>query len=143
MLDLRQADQAVTLRVRVQPRASRDALQGERAGALVVRLQAPPVEGAANVALQRLLARALGVAPPRVELLRGATGRDKLVRLHGLTVAAVRLALDESPEVRGSEGRKLPASTPRPNLLRALPDDGVGVRGSGARQPAASTRRAH
>jgi uncharacterized protein len=53
----------VTLRVRVQPRASRDALAGEREGALVVRLTAPPVEGAANEALARFLGRTLGVAP--------------------------------------------------------------------------------
>ncbi len=94
MLELREADASVTLRVRVQPRASREALCGERDGALVVRLQAAPVEGAANAALQRLLARTLGLAPSRVELLRGATGRDKLVRLHGVDVATARERLE-------------------------------------------------
>ena len=47
-LDLRDTGDGVTLRVRVKPRASRDAIGGEREGALVVRLSAPPVEGAAN-----------------------------------------------------------------------------------------------
>ena len=54
-LDIRATDAGLTLRVRVQPRASRDALSGEREGALVVRLTAPPVEGAANEALARFL----------------------------------------------------------------------------------------
>lgn len=70
--------------VRVQPRASRDELAGERAGALLVRLSAPPLEGAANSALIRLLARALGVPPSAVEILRGESRRDKLVRVRGV-----------------------------------------------------------
>ena len=45
MLDIRDGDDGATLRVRVQPRAARDELAGERAGALVVRLTAAPVEG--------------------------------------------------------------------------------------------------
>ena len=52
---MREAAGAVTVRVRVQPRASRDALGGLRAGSLVVRLTAPPVEGEANAALARFL----------------------------------------------------------------------------------------
>lgn len=70
--------------VRVQPRASKDELAGERAGALLVRLTAPPLEGAANSALVRLLARALGVPPSAVEILRGESGRNKLVRVRGV-----------------------------------------------------------
>jgi hypothetical protein len=80
----------VTLRVRVQPRASREGLAGERGGALVVRLTAPPVEGAANQALLRLLARQLDVAPSALRLLTGATGRTKLVAISGLGESAVR-----------------------------------------------------
>jgi uncharacterized protein (TIGR00251 family) len=92
-LDLRDTPQGVTLRVRVQPRSSRDALGGERQGALVVRLTAPPVEGRANQALARLLAGALGVPPSAVRLLRGGTGRDKLVAVAGLDVATARARL--------------------------------------------------
>ena len=83
----------MTLKVRVHPRSAADALGGVRDGALVVRLIAPPVEGKANAALTRFLARALGVAPTAVEVLRGTRGRDKLVRVVGLTSAAVRSAL--------------------------------------------------
>jgi len=63
---------------------------GERAGGLVVRLTAPPVEGAANVALARVLARRLRVAPSSVSLARGASGRDKLLLISGLSAADVR-----------------------------------------------------
>ena len=89
-LDLRDADGGVTLRVRVQPRASRDGLSGERDGALVVRLTAPPVEGAANEALSRFLGKALGVAPSAVRVVSGATGRNKVVSVSGLDAAAAR-----------------------------------------------------
>jgi uncharacterized protein (TIGR00251 family) len=74
-----------TVKVRLQPRAARDEIVGERAGALVVRLTAPPVEGRANEALCRLIARRLGVARSRVTLLRGARSRDKLVQVEGLS----------------------------------------------------------
>lgn len=80
--------------VRVQPRASRDELAGERAGALLVRLKAPPVEGAANAALVRLLAKSLGVPVSAVEILRGPSQRDKLVRVRGVRGPQV-LALAE------------------------------------------------
>ena len=89
-LDLRTAGDGLTLRVRVQPRASRDALGGERDGALVVRLTAPPVEGAANEALARFLGKTLGVAPSAVRVLRGASGRDKVVSVAGLDAAKAR-----------------------------------------------------
>lgn len=70
--------------VRVQPRARKDELVGERTGALVVRLKAPPVEGAANAALVRFLAKSLGVPVSAVEILRGASQRNKLVRVLGV-----------------------------------------------------------
>ena len=92
-LDLRDTPQGVTLRVRVQPRSSRNALAGEREGALVVRLTAPPVEGRANQALARLLADALGIAPSAVQLLRGNSGRDKLVAIAGVDAATARARL--------------------------------------------------
>ena len=81
---------ATLVRVRLQPRAARDAIAGERAGALVVRVTAPPVEGRANDALCRLLAKAAGVAPSRVAVVRGASARDKVVRVEG--VGAPQLA---------------------------------------------------
>ena len=93
-LDLRDTGSGLTLRVRVQPRASKDAIGGEREGALVVRVSAPPVEGRANEALARLLGKALGVAPSAVRVLRGETGRDKLVAVDGVSAGTARGRLE-------------------------------------------------
>jgi uncharacterized protein (TIGR00251 family) len=81
------------VQVRVQPRASREAISGWRGGALVVRVTAPPVEGEANRAVTTLLARALGVARSAVTVVRGERGRDKVVRVEGLSLAEVRQRL--------------------------------------------------
>jgi uncharacterized protein YggU (UPF0235/DUF167 family) len=64
----------------------------------VVRLTAPPVEGQANAALARLIGRVLGVAPSAVTLVRGASGRDKLLRVSGLRAAEVRARLAGATE---------------------------------------------
>ena len=81
--------------MRVQPRASRTELAGPHGGALRVRLTAPPVDGAANEALIRLLAERLDVPRSAVRLETGATGRSKLVAVEGIDVetAARRLGL--------------------------------------------------
>lgn len=81
------------LHLRVQPRASRDEILGWQDGILRVRVAAPPVEGAANAAVLALVARALHVAPSTVAVVRGVRGRDKLVRVAGLTEAEVRTRL--------------------------------------------------
>jgi uncharacterized protein (TIGR00251 family) len=83
----------VRIAVRVQPRASRDGIAGERDGTLIVRVTAPPVEGKANDAVRKLLAKRLGIAPGRISVVRGAKGRDKLVEIEGMDAEAVRAAL--------------------------------------------------
>jgi uncharacterized protein (TIGR00251 family) len=75
----------VILDVRVIPRASRPGLAGTRDGALLVRLSAPPVEGAANAELIQVLAKALGVPKRQVTIVAGERGRLKRVRVEGLT----------------------------------------------------------
>jgi uncharacterized protein len=70
--------------VRVQPRARRDEIAGERDGRLLVRVTAPPVDGKANDAVRGLLAQRLGVPPGRVAVVRGHGGRDKLLEVDGL-----------------------------------------------------------
>jgi uncharacterized protein YggU (UPF0235/DUF167 family) len=81
MTDLRHlARPGAEIAVRVTPRASRNAvvLDGETIRVLVTVV---PEDGKANAAVVKLLAKALGVAKSRLELLRGATSRDKLFRL--------------------------------------------------------------
>ena len=73
------------IRVRLTPRAARDQIVGWREGLLLVRVTAPPLEGQANAALARLLARALGVPPSRVGVVAGARGREKTVEIDGLS----------------------------------------------------------
>lgn len=81
------------LHVRVQPRAKRDEVVGERGDAIVIRLAAPPVDGKANAALIAFIARAANVSRSRVEIVRGQTSRDKVVRVEGVTEQELRRAL--------------------------------------------------
>jgi uncharacterized protein (TIGR00251 family) len=72
------------LALRVQPRSRKTEIAGERAGALLVRVTAPPVDGKANDAVRRLIARRLGVPASRVSIVRGESSRDKLVEVEGI-----------------------------------------------------------
>jgi uncharacterized protein (TIGR00251 family) len=72
------------LKVRVQPGSSRNEVVGKRDGAVIVRVTAPPADGKANTAACKLLAERAGIPPSRVEVVRGALRRDKVIRLIGL-----------------------------------------------------------
>jgi hypothetical protein len=81
------------IRVRLRPRGGRDELIGMRDGVVQVRVSAPPVDGKANEALCRLIARSAGVAPSKVSVVRGKKSRDKVVRVESLDDATLRRAL--------------------------------------------------
>jgi uncharacterized protein (TIGR00251 family) len=83
----------VRISVRVQPRARRDELVEMRDGVLVVRVAAPALEGRANGAVCRLLARRLQVAPSRITVVRGQRSRDKLIHIEGIDQSRVDAAL--------------------------------------------------
>jgi uncharacterized protein (TIGR00251 family) len=83
--------------VRVQARARRDEIAGERDGALLVRVTAPPVEGRANEAVRKLLARRLGLSPGRIAVVRGRGSRDKLVEVEGMDADGLRRSLGLHP----------------------------------------------
>ena len=85
----------VRLRLRIQPRASREEVAGVSADSIRIRLTAPPVDGAANEALTRFLAARLEVPRSAVELVSGRTGRTKLVAVSGISAeqAAQRLGI--------------------------------------------------
>jgi len=76
---------ALSFSVRVVPRASKTATAGEHGGALRVRVAAPPVEGAANDALIKFLAKEFGVPARDVEIRSGHASKTKLVRVVGVT----------------------------------------------------------
>lgn len=84
---------AALVALRVQPRASADAVLGEREGVIVIHLKAPPVDGQANVALLSFIARRLRVPRHRVVLVRGSGSRRKWIRVEGLSAACVRATL--------------------------------------------------
>lgn len=83
----------VTIDVRVIPRARRSEIAGTRDNALLVRLNAPPVDGAANQALIDLLAERLDVPRRAITILSGDTSRSKRVAIAGLTDAEVAARL--------------------------------------------------
>ena len=76
--------ESVRLSVRIVPRASRDVVVGMRGGALLVRVTAAPVDGAANEALARVLAHRLHLAKGAVRIVTGRTSKLKVVEIAGL-----------------------------------------------------------
>lgn len=75
----------VIFTVRIQPRASKDEITGEIAGALKIRLQAPAVEGRANEALIEFLAELLKTPKGAVRILSGGRSRIKRLEIRGVT----------------------------------------------------------
>jgi uncharacterized protein len=91
-VDARPREGGVRVTVHVQPRAARTEIAGVHGTALRVRLNAPPVDGAANDALVRFLAEQFGVPRRAVRVVAGHASRRKIVELDGVDVAAVRRA---------------------------------------------------
>jgi uncharacterized protein len=84
---------SVTLKIHLQPRASRNGIDGVHGDALKVKVTAPPLEGRANKAVKKLLAEQLGLSPSEIEIIAGQRSREKLVRVSGLSRAEVERAL--------------------------------------------------
>jgi uncharacterized protein (TIGR00251 family) len=81
------------LEIRLQPRGGRDHVMGERDGAVLIRIAAPPVDGKANQALIAFVAKTLGLPKGAVTIIRGETSRNKVIRVDGRSPADVRAAL--------------------------------------------------
>ena len=93
MLELNEKDGGVTIKVRVQPRASRTEIIGEHAGAIKLRVAAPPVDGKANEECRRYLAKLLKVGATSVEIISGDSSRDKVIRVSNISARRVLEAL--------------------------------------------------
>ena len=89
------------IQVRVIPRARRTEISGRRGAAILIRLAAPPVDGAANDALIAYLAERLGLPQRRITIARGGSGRDKTLAVDGLTSADVARRLGLDGEITG------------------------------------------
>ena len=83
------ASEGTLLEVWAKPRASKSAIAEVREGALTIRLAAPPVDGKANEALIKFLAKLLKLPKNDLTLVSGLTGRNKRVLIKGLTPAEV------------------------------------------------------
>ena len=89
-LTVREGEGVVRFAVHVQPRASRSEIVGMHGDAIKVRLDAPPVDGAANEALVELVAGSLGVARRAVRIVTGTSSRAKTVEVEGVAAGAIR-----------------------------------------------------
>lgn len=87
-LDIRDHGDGIRISVRVKPRSSRSKMVGVRDGALEIALRAPPVDGAANIELVRVLAKALGVSRSAISIASGTSGRNKLIDVDGIDSAS-------------------------------------------------------
>ena len=88
MLEIRDTKDGALLAVKVTPRASADKLAGVKDGRVLVRLSAPPVEGKANQALVKFLAKKLGLAKSGLEVVAGFKSRQKTVLVRGVSAAS-------------------------------------------------------
>jgi uncharacterized protein (TIGR00251 family) len=96
VLDVRQRENGVRFAVRVQPRASKPGVDGLHGDALKVRLDAAPVDGAANEALVALLAELLLVPRRAVRIVSGLRSRAKVVEVDGIGAEQVRCLAGQS-----------------------------------------------
>jgi uncharacterized protein len=87
----------VVISVRVIPRANRSTIDGTRGNALLVRLKAPPVDGAANAELIRVMAAALDVPARSVSIVSGEHARLKRVAVAGVNRAQAEAKLIAPP----------------------------------------------
>jgi hypothetical protein len=87
-IKVNEKDGAATLDIVVHPRCAREGVGPAVGDRLKVSVNAPPVDGKANQAVQRVLAEVFGVPRSAVTILRGETGKRKTVRIAGVTAAA-------------------------------------------------------
>jgi uncharacterized protein len=93
MVPIQTRDGSVSFAVRVQPRARKNAITGQVGDAIKLSLTAPPVEGAANEACVDFFAKLLRVPRSAVSIASGETGRNKVLRITGVTAEALTKAL--------------------------------------------------
>jgi uncharacterized protein (TIGR00251 family) len=83
LIDITEKDGSVTFKVCVIPRSSKSEIVGEHYRSLKIKLTAPPVDGAANAELIKVLAKHLGVPKADIEIVAGETSKNKRVRVTG------------------------------------------------------------
>jgi uncharacterized protein len=94
LIEVSEKNGAVYFTVRVVPRASRSEIVGELDGAVKIRLASPPVGGAANAELIKLLSKQLSVPKSNISIISGQTSKTKQIRIAGMAAAELRQILD-------------------------------------------------
>jgi uncharacterized protein len=89
LINFTEKNGAIIFNVRVVPRASKSEIVGELGGALKVRIASPPVDGAANVELIKVLAKTFGVSKSEVEIISGQTSKSKQIKIANLTAEKI------------------------------------------------------
>ena len=100
-----QRGDVIWLRVRVQPKASRNAIILEEDGRIRVALTAPPVDGEANKSLCAFLAKELGVAKGNVRVVKGEKSREKVVEVKGVVMDKVMKNFNTEAQRRENKPR--------------------------------------
>jgi uncharacterized protein (TIGR00251 family) len=93
MIPIRDTPAGATFAIKVQPRTKKNAIAGEVGDALKLALTAPPVDGRANEACIEFLANLLKVPRSSVTIASGGTGRNKVIRVAGMSADEVRTRL--------------------------------------------------
>ena len=93
-----QLEDGVRIRVRLQPGAKKTQLAGRYGDAIKIKVQARPVEGAANEAAARFIAKELGLSRGKVDLVGGQRSREKVFLARGVSVAEAEERLSAGGE---------------------------------------------
>ena len=89
-MDVLEKDGSISFPVRVIPRASRSEIVGEHDGAMKIKIAAPPVDGAANAELIKLLASKFNVSKGDIEIIGGETSKNKRIKITNLSESKFR-----------------------------------------------------
>ena len=84
ILEIKSNETGIQFSAAIQPRASRNQIIGIHNHSLKIKLTSPPVDGAANQACIKFLARAFRVSPSRLSIVKGETSRNKTIRIEGM-----------------------------------------------------------
>ncbi|MGI6225339.1 MAG: DUF167 domain-containing protein [Peptococcales bacterium] len=85
MIELKENDNGLLIKIKVQPRASKNEIKGVQGNAIKVRLTSPPVDGAANLACQNFFAQICDLPKSQVQIVAGLTSRNKTLLIEGLS----------------------------------------------------------
>lgn len=85
MIDITEKDGSISFKVCVVPRSSKSEIVGEHYRSLKVKLAAPPVDGAANAELIKLLAKHFGVVKADIQIISGMTSKNKRIKIDNLS----------------------------------------------------------